>query len=227
VPYRLKTITEKGLLVSFEGIDASGKNTQSRMLFDALKERGLPCEYLSSPDYSSPVGQEIMNYLLGKNEYGVEARHLLYSTNRYELKPSIDRWISEKKIIILNRYSESNLAYGVADGLPLQWLEQLEGRMPKSDYLFYLKIPPEISAARKASRDRFEANLKFLKHVSDVYDALSSRSNWFTINAAQDVGIIHYEIMKTLSSLIDERNIINEKRTVYDTGLPGEKAATL
>jgi len=219
----LNKITETGALVSFEGIDASGKNTQSRMLFDFLKEKGFSCEYLSFPSYSSPIGQEIKNYLTGKREYGPEARHVLYSANRYELKPSIDRWISEKKIIILNRYCESNIAYGVADGLPLLWLEQLEGRMPKSDFVFYLKISPEISAMRKSSRDRFEANLKFLKRVSEVYDALATRQNWFTIDAAQDVGMIHYEIIKTLSSLVDERNIINDKSALYYDNQPEER----
>jgi len=211
----LTKITETGGLVSFEGIDASGKNTQSRMLFDVLRKRSIPCEYLSFPFYSTPIGQEIKNYLMGKREYGPEARHVLYSANRYELKPSIDRWISEKKIIVLNRYCESNIAYGVADGLPLPWLEELEGRMPKADYIFYLKISPETSAMRKSSRDRFEANLDFLNRVAQVYDALAVGPNWFTINAAQDIGIIHYEIMKTLSSLIDERNIINDKSAPY------------
>ena len=204
------------MLVSFEGIDASGKNTQSRMLFDVLREKGIPCEYASFPFYSSPIGQEIKNYLTGKHEYGPETRHLLYSANRYELKPSIDGWISEKKVVVLNRYCESNIAYGVADGLPLPWLEQIEGRMPKSDYIFYLKISPDTSVMRKSSRDRFEANLNFLNRVSQVYDALASGPNWFTIDAAQDVGIIHYEITKTLSSLIGERNIINDKRASYN-----------
>ncbi len=211
------------MLVSFEGIDASGKNTQSRMLFDVLREKGIPCEYVSFPFYSSPIGQEIKNYLMGKHEYGAETRHLLYSANRYELKPSIDRWISEKKIVVLNRYCESNIAYGVADGLPLLWLDQLEGRMPKSDYIFYLKISPDISVMRKTSRDRFEANLNFLNRVSEVYDALALRPNWFTIDAVQDVGIIHYEIMKTLTSLIDERNIINDKSAPYSTNRQGKR----
>jgi dTMP kinase len=219
----LNKFTEIGVLVSFEGIDASGKNTQSRMLFDVLKEKGIPSEYVSFPFYSSPIGQEIKNYLLGKHEYGVETRHLLYSANRYELKPSIARWVSEKKVIVLNRYCESNIAYGVADGLPLPWLEQLEGRMPKSDYIFYLKISPDISVMRKSSRDRFEANLNFLNRVSQVYDALASRPNWFTIDAEQDVGIIHYEIMRTLSSLIDERNIINDKSAHYNTNQPEKR----
>ena len=211
------------MLVSFEGIDASGKNTQSRMLFDVLREKGIPCEYVSFPFYSSPIGQRIKNYLMGKHEYGAETRHLLYSANRYELKPSIDRWISEKNQLVLNRYCESNIAYGVADGLPLLWLEQTEGRMPKSDYIFYLKISPDISVMRKTSRDRFEANLNFLNRVSEVYDALALRPNWFTIDAVQDVGIIHYEIMKTLTSLIDERNIINDKSAPYSTNRQGKR----
>ena len=67
---------------------------------------------------------------------------MLYAANRYEFKLTIERWISEERIVILNRYCESNVAYGVADGLARTWVEQLESKMPQSNYVFYLKIQP-------------------------------------------------------------------------------------
>jgi len=199
--------TNSGVLISFEGIDASGKNTQSRMLCESLKENRINFELLSFPEYSTPIGQEIKSYLTEKREYSMETMHMLYSANRYEFKSRIEHWISEKKFVVLNRYSESNIAYGIADGLPRSWLEQLESRMPGSDYVFYLKIDPKISLARKASRDRFESNLKFLEMVSQVYDALALDPKWVTIDGDRDPGIIHYEILKTLSARLGDKTL--------------------
>jgi dTMP kinase len=191
----------EGVLISFEGIDAAGKNTQSRMLFDYFRRSGTPSEYISFPDYSTPIGQEIRGFLEHKRDYNLESRHLLYAENRYEHKEQIERWISQGRIVVINRYTESNLAYGGANGLPLEWLAEIESRMPKADYVFYLKLSPEVSAARKRNRDRYEADLAFLKRVASVYEALVEPGRWFTIAADQPKDLIHYEIAKTISSL--------------------------
>lgn len=197
--------TKEGILISLEGIDAAGKNTQSRMLFDYFRRSGTPCEYISFPDYTTQIGQEIRSFLDHKKEYNLESRHMLYAANRYEHKERIENWISESKLVVINRYTESNFAYGGANGLPLQWLTQLESRMPKSDYVFYLKLSPETSARRKRNRDRYEADLSFLKRVSSVYEALIEPGRWFSIMADRPKDIIHYEIVKTLSALREKQ----------------------
>ena len=190
-----------GLLISFEGIDASGKNTQSRMLFEYLKRKNVLANYLSFPAYSTSIGQEIKSYLAGKRDYDPETRHLLYAANHYELKEKIASMVKDGFNLVLNRYCESNLAYGVANGLPLAWLEEVESLMPQSNIVFYLKILPEVSAKRKGDRDRFEADLNFLKRVSEVYDALAEPGRWFTVDASQRINLVHYEIVKLLESV--------------------------
>ena len=208
-----------GILISFEGIDASGKNTQSKMLFDYMKRLNVSVDYLSFPDYSTAIGQEIKSYLAGKRDYDPETRHLLYAANHYELKESIVRKVRDGVSLVLNRYCESNLAYGVANGLPLAWLENVESLMPPSNLVFYLKIFPEISAKRKGDRDRFEADLNFLKRVSDVYDALAEPGRWFTVDASQRVELVHYEVVKILESVYPQLG--GEKRS------PSESKAIL
>ena len=195
-------------MISFEGIDAAGKNTQSRMLFDYFRRSGTDCEYISFPDYATPLGQEIRSFLERRKEYNLEARHMLYAANRYEHKEKIDNWISQGKLVVINRYTESNLAYGGANGLPLEWLMQLESRMPKSDYVFYLRLSPETSAGRKRNRDRYEADLAYFKRVSKVYDALIEPGRWFSVEADRSRDLVHYEIVKTLSALMIEKSNI-------------------
>ncbi len=197
-------MSHRGVLISFEGIDASGKNTQSKLLYRWLKSKGAEAEYLSFPDYSTTIGQEIQAFLSGKKHFGLEARHILYSTNRYEHKEQVERWLEDGKVVVINRYCESNIAYGVAAGLPLDWLRQIESRMPQSNYIFFLKATSELSQRRKTSRDKFETDTTYLARVSKVYEALAESSNWFSIDADNTVDMIHYEITKLTQSLFEE-----------------------
>ncbi len=181
------------------------------MLFEYFKRIGTPTEFISFPDYTTLIGQEIRSFLDHNREYNPEARHVLYAANRYEHKDKLENWISQGKIVVINRYSESNIAYGAANGLPVEWLFHLESRMLRADYVFYLKISPEVSAARKKNRDRYEADLSFLKRVSSVYEALAEPGRWFTIVADQPSDLVHYEIVRTVSSLLDEKSNINQE----------------
>ncbi len=198
-----------GVLISFEGIDASGKNTQSRMLFEYFKRSGTPCEFISFPDYTTTIGQEIRSFLDHKKQYNAETRHTLYAANKYEHKETIEKWIAEGKIVVINRYTESNLAYGAANGLSLEWLAQLESKMPRADYVFLLKLSPEASLSRKKTRDLYEADIAYLNRVSSVYEALVEPGRWFVIKADQPKDLIHYEIAKTISTLEAEKSNIN------------------
>jgi dTMP kinase len=160
---------------------------------------------LTFPDYGTAIGAEIQAFLSGKKEYALEARHLLYAANRYEKKAMIERWLSDGKVIIANRYCESNLAYGVANGLSLEWLKEIESKMPQSNYIFLLNADPELSQSRKEKkRDRYESDLSFLKRVSSVYGALAAPGRWFSIDADQPREMIHYQISKLVMSLIKE-----------------------
>lgn len=216
--------SRNGVIIGFEGIDGAGKTTQSRMLYDYLNRNGTKCEYISFPDYSTPIGQEIRSFLEQKKEYNLEARHLLYAANRYEHKERIEDWIGEGKLVVVNRYSESNIAYGGANGLPLEWLTQVESRMPRADYVFHLMLSPDTSASRKSNPDRYESDLAFLRRVAHVYDAIKEPGRWFSIAADRPKDLVHYEIVKTLSSLAVERgNKESDVLTPSDERRPNDR----
>ena len=80
----------KGLLIVFEGLDQSGKQTQAEGLRDHLTSLGRECRLLSFPDYSTPIGSEISRGLHGEREYGPDVMQLLYVANRHEKKPEIE-----------------------------------------------------------------------------------------------------------------------------------------
>src|SRR6266478_5170059 len=82
-----------GVLIVFEGLDQSGKQTQAELLRDRLKADGRKARLLSFPDYGTSIGEEIARALQGEREYGPEVMQLLYIANRYERKPDLHRWL--------------------------------------------------------------------------------------------------------------------------------------
>jgi dTMP kinase len=177
------------------------------MLFDWLRSnyREKLVEYLSFPDYTTAIGGEIRAFLSGKKDYSKETRHILYAANRYEHKERIERLLNsaEKRILVVNRYCDSNVAYGAANGLSLQWLKEIESQMPKADLIFLLRATPEVSIARKATgRDIYEADRTFLARVAEVYDALAEEGKWFVINGERPVEIVHYEIRRLVQEVV-------------------------
>ena len=78
-----------GLLIVFEGLDQSGKQTQAEMLRDRLKQDGRKARLLSFPDYGTSIGEEIARALQGERDYEADVMQLLYVANRYERKPDL------------------------------------------------------------------------------------------------------------------------------------------
>ena len=107
----------KGLLVAFEGLDQSGKQTQAEQLRDRLQAQGRTVQLLSFPDYETVIGGEIDRALHGERPYTPDVMQLLYVANRYEWKQQILDAIAAGTIIVSDRYVASSVAYGEAQGL--------------------------------------------------------------------------------------------------------------
>lgn len=166
-------------LIAFEGLDQSGKQTQAEALRDRLAAAGRECELLSFPDYSTAIGAEIHGALHGGRDYTAEVMQLLYVANRYELKPRIDCWLAEGRIILCDRYVASSVAYGEAQGLDRAWLTDVQRFLPRTDLTILLDIDPGVAAGRKAAgRDRYERDLELLRRVRESYRAQAADARW-------------------------------------------------
>src|SRR6478672_2570863 len=140
-----------GLLIAFEGLDQSGKQTQAEMLRDRLKEDGLKARLVSFPDYATSIGEEIARALQGERDYGPDVMQLLYIANRYERKPDLQRWLEGGLILVSDRYTASSVAYGEASGLDAQWLVEMQKYLPPAAMTIFLDINPETAVQRKAA----------------------------------------------------------------------------
>ncbi len=182
-------------MIVLEGIDQSGKQTQTHLLSKKLGEHGFKVESLSFPLYSTVIGKEVKNYLQNNSTLPIEAMHMLLSANRWELKSLICEWISQNKYIIIDRYSYSNYAYGNANGLELSWLKALDSGLPSSDLTILLDIPVEVSFSRKnTQRDINERDSNILNKVRKLYLNFARELEWPIINGELNSDEIAKEI---------------------------------
>ena len=175
-----------GLLIAFEGLDQSGKQTQAELLRDRLKADGHKVRLLSFPDYGTSIGEEIARALQGERDYGPEVMQLLYVANRYERKDEILHWLERGLILICDRYVASSVAYGEAHGLDARWLADMQRYLPRPDVTLLLDIAPETAARRKtADRDRYERDLELLARVRESY-LRQADEGWVRIEGERD-----------------------------------------
>jgi dTMP kinase len=178
----------KGILIGIEGIDAVGKRTQTTILDTWLRSRGYTTRTISFPDYETAIGMEIKRFLLGSRNYPPEVRHMLFAANRWEKRDELMSILSRTDIVIVNRYSESNLAYGVANGLNLEWLMNLETGLPKPDTVIVLDAPPMALRSRRGrGKDEYERDVDLQERTRGAYIRLAGDFGWKVVEAAGEI----------------------------------------
>jgi dTMP kinase len=178
-----------GHVIAFEGLDQSGKQTQSERLAAMLRAGGRSIEFLSFPDYATAIGIEIGKALNGERDYAADTLQLLYIANRYEFRPRLEEWLTAGAIVICDRYVASSVAYGEAQGLDPAWLVDVQRFLPRPALTIVLDIAPEVSLQRKrAARDRFERDLPLLSRVRASYQRQASANpGWLLVDGQRDV----------------------------------------
>jgi dTMP kinase len=197
--------TMRGLLVAFEGLDQSGKQTQAESLRDYFSARGRDCRLLSFPDYSTAIGSEISRALHGERDYPPDTMQLLYVANRYEHRTAIESLLAQGAVIVCDRYMASSIAYGEAQGLDATWLTDIQRFLPKPDLTIVLDIAPETAVQRKASgRDRYERDLALLSRVRDSYRRQSEQSSWIRLNGERPKNEVSADVLSAVATRLEQ-----------------------
>ncbi|MDD5163754.1 MAG: deoxynucleoside kinase [Candidatus ainarchaeum sp.] len=197
----------KGAIIVFEGTDASGKATQTKLFFEKLQFLGIEAELFSFPRYDSFFGSLAGKHLSGEfgpiKSLAPEFCALLYSLDRYQIKKEIEEKVSAGKILVMNRYVQSNIAHQTAkfslaseQKKFLFWVESLESRMPRADAVVFLNMPTEVAQKLMAGQDRkedyrkgsekdlHEADAAYLERTRKVYASLAKKNRWIAIDCA-------------------------------------------
>ena len=206
--------TDNAPILVVEGIDGSGKGTQSKLAYDTLTRQGHRCAYFSFPRYEQTFfGKRIGDFLNGEfgtlDELNPFLVSLLYSGDRFESREAILQAQTESELVILDRYVPSNIAHqasklsGAQRTQLIEWIEQIEYEIfavPKPTRIILLDTPVETSQdliARKAARtytdhaaDLQESDVSYLAKVRDVYlELASNRGNWSVVPVTDDSGL--------------------------------------
>ena len=192
--------TPTGLLIAFEGLDQSGKQTQAERLKAAVEARGRTAVLLDFPSYETHIGMEIGAGLQGGRDYAPDTMQLLYVANRYEKKPQIAALLAAGAVVICDRYLASSIAYGEAQGLDGEWLREMQQYLPQPDLTILLDIAPETAAGRKTrNRDKYERDLALLARVRESYRRQAERSGWLRLDGERPKDVVAGDVLAAVS----------------------------
>ena len=202
----------KGKLIVFDGLDGSGKATQTKLLVQKLKKKGYRVAITDFPQYySSFFGKMVGRYLTGEfgkaNQVSPYLASILYALDRFEAKEKMEKWLNEGRIIVSNRYVSANQIHQTAKikgkkakGEFLKWLSKMEFQIfgiPKPDLILFLNIPYRIGQGlviKKGSRgylggvrrDIHESSKSHLSAAQEqVFDLVKKYSKWKRIDCVK------------------------------------------
>jgi dTMP kinase len=184
-------------LFVIEGVDGAGKSTQIKLLRDFFSKKGYDCEYMHFPRTEAPYfGELIARFLRGEfgsiNNVDPYLVAMIYAGDRKDGSEIISQWLKDGKIVLLDRYTYSNIAYQCAkltgskaqDDL-LNWILSLEFKhfaIPKPDLNIFLDVPFEFTKNKllnsrtgsdrlylNGTRDIHEESMEFQRKVRDIY----------------------------------------------------------
>jgi dTMP kinase len=195
-----------GVFIAIEGIDAVGKKTQTSILKSWLASKGLTIHTLSFPAYETVIGKEIRKFLEGTVSYPPQVRAMLYAANRWEKKADLETILSRNDVTIVNRYTGSNLAYGLSSGLQLEWLLNLEEGLPEPDLVLVLDAPPAELVPRRGDRkDSYERNINLQEKARSAYLNLAEKFGWTVVDANRSIDQTSRAAKSAVSGVLDAK----------------------
>lgn len=226
-------------LFVIEGVDGSGKSTQIKMLQDFFTKMGYRNEYLHFPRTDEPYfGELIARFLRGEfgslNEVDPYLVAMLYAGDRKDASDTLRKWLSDGKIVLLDRYTYSNIAYQCAKLTDfndqeklMSWILKLEFEyfgIPRPDLNIFLDVPfsfteKKLTSSRigsdrdylKGIKDIHEESLSFQKKVREIYLRVAGKDgNLALINCSsnQDEMLSQYEIFDAVLKMLKEKKYL-------------------
>lgn len=193
------------MLVAFEGIDACGKGTQSKLLAASDPDNTL----FSFPAYSSFMGKIVYDYLHGNlGEVPAIASASLFALDRYQFRGQLLSRM-DRGIVVCDRYVASNAAFQSARGKDPKLVGQIyemEYRLlglPIPDLNILLRIPVEVALERLKHRGRkldAHEHEELLTRVCRVYEDLAELdARWIVLDATQTVDQISEQVLQAIA----------------------------
>ena len=202
-------MAKRGLFITFEGTEGSGKTTQAELLGEWLAKRD---PVVVREPGGTELGEQIRDVLLYKGlEIDAEAEMYLFMASRRQLIAEvIAPALASGQVVIADRFHDSTLAYqGGGRGIPTTW----PPTFPRPDITFLLEGPVEAGLGRHEqagkSKDRMEQeSIDFHRKVAEAYDKLATAepSRFVRLDATGSRDKIHLEVRDHLKPLLEGKD---------------------
>jgi len=201
--YKQLQTWRNSMIVVIEGIDASGKKTQTVRM-----SKGLGYTRFSFPEYDNPSGQLILKGLKSEVRNNVTHQALMLY-NKCLAVPKIMKLVNEGQSVVLDRYWQSAYAYGVEEGLSGQEMIDMHSMFPQADVNIFLDIPVELVRQRRPNaRDVNESNTmklgKVRENYRELWDKMSHESDtyWAVVDGTGSIDEVSAVIYNHVSSVL-------------------------
>jgi dTMP kinase len=205
---QMRNMTKKGVFIVIEGLDGSGKTTQSKILANKLSEKHkVLCT--AEPSHGK-VGTFIRNdCLYEEKRLPTEVEALLFAADRIEhLQTELAPALSEGKIVICDRYIYSSLAYQGSAGLSLDWIKTINARALEPDFALYIDVSPERVLERLQRKKSVMETLETQKKVREIYLKYVEKGELIRIDGDKNKDVVAQELFLKVLSLIKKANFI-------------------
>ncbi|MCR5833155.1 MAG: deoxynucleoside kinase [Selenomonadaceae bacterium] len=225
-----------GKLIVIEGSEGSGKATQTRKLYERLRDLEGNVRRINSPNYDSDSSALIKMYLRG--DFGGDAEAVnpyaaatFYAVDRFADYTKWRKFYESGGIVLSDRYVGSNMAYQAVKCKDenereefFSWLEDLEYNrfeLPRPDMTIFLDMPPEICALLRKQRGRediHEDDAEYMIKTYNVYKEISARFGWKVVNCAdKNFALSSTDIHESILALVEELLITQTEEDDNDT----------
>ncbi len=191
-------------IIAFEGLDKSGKATQSKLLANYLESEGYKVEHSEFHRYDTPTGKLIQDWLYGRYKVSQRTIELIMTAD----KQAQQEWFkqlekNETDFLVLDRYTTSQLVYSQCNGISKQWTEELQNFLWLPHFEFFIDVPVSVSMKRKGQHgdnDRYESNKDLLTKVRKGYLShfLADIRGRHIIDGMQSIENVHSDIVETI-----------------------------
>lgn len=216
----------RGCLITFEGLDGSGKTVQSLRLYKSLNELGFKVSRTCEPSGTS-IGKSISNIIKHPpyKDMDPNCELFLFAAARCEnVKQKILPAIRKGNIVICDRFIDSTVAYQSYGRSALlstvNSINNIAIREAFPDITIYLDIPPELSEQRITDRskkmdipkDKFEQSIDFLQKVYRGYQAIikDNPDRFLIVDGSKNISTIAAEILNAILSKLEIYSVNKE-----------------
>lgn len=196
-----------GKFIVLEGLDGSGKSVQVDLLADFFKEKDKEIILKNEPTTESESGIKIRKILKGEIKADSVERQKLFVQDRKEhLENKIIPALKEGKFVVCSRYFFSTIAYGVSDGLDINFLTDMNKDFLLPDLTIFINVSPQECIrrieSRRETKELFEKEKK-LARVYNVYKEFPKMfENFIVIDGEKSVKEVFEEIKKIVNHIL-------------------------